>query len=741
MSRILPAFPWAAGLLGAGLGATASAQFNDATQLQEITVTATRSAREVEDVPSTVTVIDEQEIDRNLVQNIDDLVRYEPGVSVDDSGRFGLTGFRIRGIGGDRVLTLVDGLRIADEFSFGPFQDSNRDFVDVDSLKTVEIVRGPASALYGSDAIGGVVAFTTKDPEDYLGLFNENYYVGAKASYYGADDSLAGTATAALGQGPVSGLINYTHRNGHELESHGGQGGTGPEREEADPQDYQTDNLLAKVILEPNEHHRLKLTADYFSGDTDSDILSSVGTTTRGVVTEELLGEDQRERTRFSLDYQFQQDLSAFERLQLSVYQQDSETEQVTRQVLASEQGRTRRFRSSEFEQTLRGMDLQMDKSLRLGETEHYIIYGGQYYTVDGDNQRDGNTVDADSGAEIPEFQPFPTRAFPTSETTQYAFYLQDEISLLDGRLTVTPGLRYDVYELDADEDDDTYLEGNPGSPPPEDFDDSALSLKLGAVFRLDEAWSVYGQYAEGFRAPSYDNVNVGFTNLIGGYKTIPNPELKPEESRGVEFGVRGSGQMGSVALALFYNRYENFIEPLAAQGVDPNDGLLVFQAENRGEVTIKGVELRGELYLDTFNPALEGWRFKGSVAYAQGDDEEIDQPLNSIDPLKAVLGLGYDAPQQPWGGELIWTVVDAKDRIDDSAGEQFTTPGYGVLDLLAYYRLGEHTEVNLGLFNLTDKKYWEWGEEFLGRDPNDPNLNRLTEPGRHLSLSLRTEW
>jgi hemoglobin/transferrin/lactoferrin receptor protein len=144
------------------------------TELVKITVTATRSERAVKDFAGTVSVIDKEDIERYLVRDIEDLVRFEPGVSVDSSGPFGLSGFRIRGIGGDRVLTKIDGIRIADEFSFGPFQDSNRDFVDVDELKSVEIVRGPASSLYGSDAIGGVVTFITKDPADYLGIFLVN---------------------------------------------------------------------------------------------------------------------------------------------------------------------------------------------------------------------------------------------------------------------------------------------------------------------------------------------------------------------------------------------------------------------------------------------------------------------------------------------------------------------------------------------------------------------------------------
>ena len=102
--------------------------------------------------------------------DIADLVRFEPGVSVSGTGsRFGLTGFKIRGIGGNRVLTLIDGVRVPDEFSFGPFLSARRDFVDIDSLKRLEIARGPISSLYGSDALGGVVALATKEPGDQLG--------------------------------------------------------------------------------------------------------------------------------------------------------------------------------------------------------------------------------------------------------------------------------------------------------------------------------------------------------------------------------------------------------------------------------------------------------------------------------------------------------------------------------------------------------------------------------------------
>jgi hemoglobin/transferrin/lactoferrin receptor protein len=129
-------------------------------ELPPVSVTATRTERPVDEVPGTVTVIDQQTIEKNVMKDISDVVRYEPGVSVSNNpGRFGRNSFNIRGIGGNRVLMQVDGIRLPDAFSFGSFSSATRDVVDIDALKAIEIVRGPGSSLYGSDAIAGVVSY------------------------------------------------------------------------------------------------------------------------------------------------------------------------------------------------------------------------------------------------------------------------------------------------------------------------------------------------------------------------------------------------------------------------------------------------------------------------------------------------------------------------------------------------------------------------------------------------------
>ncbi|NLZ79928.1 MAG: TonB-dependent receptor plug domain-containing protein, partial [Gammaproteobacteria bacterium] len=167
------------------------------TKFDAITVTTTRSEQKLSEVPSTVSVQDERQIDQQNIKNIQDLIRYEPGVSVSGgNSRFGLSGFTIRGIGGNRVLTQVDGVSVADSFSFGGFLNARRDYVDLDTVKQVEIIRGPASSLYGSDAIGGAVSFITKDAGDYLDE-GDDVYLRLKTGYDGSDDSWLRSGTVA----------------------------------------------------------------------------------------------------------------------------------------------------------------------------------------------------------------------------------------------------------------------------------------------------------------------------------------------------------------------------------------------------------------------------------------------------------------------------------------------------------------------------------------------------------------
>ncbi|MEM1435966.1 MAG: TonB-dependent hemoglobin/transferrin/lactoferrin family receptor [Pseudomonadota bacterium] len=703
----------------------------------------TRTERAVSDVAATVTIKDAEEIERELARDIADLIRFEPGVSVGGTGsRFGLAGFNIRGVDGNRVLTLVDGVRVPEEFSFGPFLSARRDFVDIDSLDRVEIARGPISSLFGSDALGGVVAFSTRRPQDYL-RDGENMHAAFRAGYSSADEALNGTLDFALGNERFSALLTATRRDGSETETAGGLGGTGPTREQADPQDVETENLSLKLGFSPAERHQLLLTLNRFDNQIDSEILSDYNTVSRGVTTLTRETQDERDRRGVTLDYRFQDAEGWLQDVQLKVYRQESTTEQLTIDERAGFAGLQTRRRFSEFEQQIDGAYAQATSTFETGGITHTLTVGGEYYQTDSESLRDGGTVDA-VGAVVPEFFPLPTRDFPSTQVTQTAFFIQDEIALLGGRLLLSPGLRYDRFDADVNADA-IYRNGNPGIAEPEDYRDSEVTGKFGAVFDLTEAASVYGRYSQGFRAPPYDDVNVGFTNFIGGYKTISNPDLVSETSDGLEFGFRWQSEPARFAVAVFRNDYEDFIESLAIApqflpfgGIDPADNLLTFQSVNRAEVRIEGIEFTGELALGELTPALTGVRLRTAIAYADGEDRDRGEPLNTVEPLTAVLGIGYDAPSGRFGGDVRWTLVDAKDESDiDAENPRLATAGYGIVDLLAYVRFSEQVSLNVGLFNLGDKDYIRWADTGgIGGDAP----GRFTQPGFNAAATLRIE-
>ena len=725
-------------LLASGAFADTTDEGGEEAADETITVVATRTEQPLDAVAATVSVKTAEQIEEELARDIADLVRFEPGVSVAGTGsRFGLSGFRIRGIGGNRVLTLIDGVRVPDEFSFGPFLSARRDLVDIDSLRRAEIARGPVSALWGSDALGGVVSFTTKSPRDRLDP-GDAFAAAFKGGHSSADGSTVGTVDLAAARGPLSAMLLYTRRSGQETDTAGAIAGTGADREKPDPQENTSDNVVAKVVFSPSARHRLALGIDLYANDTTSEILSDYGSVVFGTTVNRRDADDARQRQRTSLAYRYAAPLAIADRIDLTLYRQSGETTQRTREERTT---RTRamqtRRRDSFYEQRIDGVAVQFGKRFATGGVGHALTYGAEHFVTSNAGLRDGGTFDA-AGSPVREFSPLPTRDFPLTDVAQTALFVQDEIELLGGALLLSPGLRFDRFDADA-EPDSIYLSGNPGSATPEDYGDSEITAKIGAVYRFNSAFSAYAGYSEGFRAPPYDDVNVGFTNFLGGYKTVANPNLESERSRGVEVGARFVSDAVELRWSLFRNDYEDFIESFAlaprflrSGGIDPADGLRTFQSVNRANVRIQGSELSGA--------AVFGGGFSGrlALAYADGEDRAAGAPLSSVDPLTTVLGLGYDAPSGRWGGQLVGTLVRGKDAADiDPADGRPATAGYGIVDLLAHMNLGSRTRIHVGLFNLTDKTYVRWADTAsVGADA----MARFTQPGRNAAVTVRVE-
>ena len=194
-------------------GAEDADQPEQAEPADQIVVVAHKDERSVREIAANVTVLSRAELNSELATSVGDVFRYVPGVDYEAAGtRFGTEGINIRGIGGNRVAILVDGVPLTDQFDTGSFSNATRDFIDAGLIQSIEVLHGPASALYGSSAIGGVVAVRTPDPDDIIrrGEIGGDFL----GTWRGTDNSAHGQAMMALGDNSLGVMAGYSWRDG-----------------------------------------------------------------------------------------------------------------------------------------------------------------------------------------------------------------------------------------------------------------------------------------------------------------------------------------------------------------------------------------------------------------------------------------------------------------------------------------------------------------------------------------------
>jgi hemoglobin/transferrin/lactoferrin receptor protein len=700
-----------------------------------VTVTSTLNPLSVKESPSTVSVIDAETIDRQLIQTTADLVRFEPGIYVESNlTRVGLNGFNIRGIGGNRVMTMVDGVETAEQFDFGPF-NVHQFQIDLDALKSVELVRSAGSSMYGSDALGGVVSFFTKDPADYLA--GQAFHLGARTVFDSRAREGSGNIVVAGGRPRLQASLFASYVDGGELRTRGTRASEDATRTVANPQDRRSVSALGKLVFTVRPGHVLRISMERADHDIDTTAFSARGVIVQGpfrTTVSDISSTDTLQRTRASIDHRLE-NRGGLNQVFWSAYVQDSRTDQVVDEVRTTAGigpvVTALRRGTLDFEQKGYGGSVQGRKLVMPGGQAVLFTFGGSYRHNRFDMIRDRVDVNAATGAVIPVTNVIlPTKYFPRSDVDEAGTYLQAEIRV--GRLTLVPGVRYDRYSMDADETDQVFLASL--SPAPADFRADAVSSRVGAAFALSPAVTVHAQYAGGFRAPPYSAVNSGFTNLAGGYTTLPNSELRAETSDNVEAGVRVSARRTSLGVTVFSNHYDDFIQQVS-RGFNPFTRLLEFQNQNVAKVTIRGVELRGDARL------ARDLRLRAAYTLIRGHDVSgaIDVPLDTLAPDQGVVGLEYAPATGRWGTELIVRAVAG--QIPERAGENaFVPDAYTVADAIGWVALGRDVMLRAGVLNLTNVRYFEWAN-VRGRGAADPAIDRFSSPGISGIASLSFGW
>ena len=702
-------------------------------QKEEIVVVASRIPTIASEVIGSVTSIDNEQLQVQMIDGLEQLVRYVPGVSAHKESQYGRSlteDVHIRGIHGGAIF-LIDGIRISDSYvGYG------RDTVDTDLLKKVEILKGPSSVEYGSDGLAGTIAYFTKNPSDLASI--DSPYASVSADYDNSNNQEKFNFLSAYVSESIDLLIQLVERNLEETELHNDF------NLRANPLEANQQSLLAKIIFSPTENTKSTLVADIQEWEgqwaINSDERFIYFPSPRSISSS--TGDDEGSRERFTLRFDNSKKNLLYDQASLVVYSQETEQSQITIQNQVSFYSGmqaaptpTMRVRDFDFNQSIDGFSLEAYKTVGM----HQMVYGVNLDSTKTERPRMLSEINLITGipTNIVDGETYPNKTFPDSETDRSALFFNDRINISDKQV-LNLGFRYERYELEP-KPDQLLKNANILNYQVSNKKDSDFSLKFGYLFDLKDNLTAYTQYAEGFKAPNYENSNIVFTNYLLYYTVVPNPNLESETSKSIEFGLRGYGDSSNWDLAFYRNEVKGFIH---YEIIGFSQGLGIYQYQNAENVEIDGLEF-------SYNKELSD-NLSIKAAFAMGNGEEIEggkrTPMIEIDPNELILGLDWTSSDEKLGLQALYSLSGkSKDNLEpvclnNSCSPRFTTGGFGIIDIFGFYNINDHIEMRLAIENLTDKKYHRWAS--VAQLPeDDAELDLYGQSGRALSASFKYKF
>jgi hemoglobin/transferrin/lactoferrin receptor protein len=705
---------------------TAADTKTDAAIIEEVVVVANKHERTRREITANVSVFDAADFRFELASSVADVFRYAPGIDYEsDRSRFGAESINIRGIAGNRVAILLDGVPASDQFDVGSFSNATRDIVNAGFVNSIEVLHGPASALYGSSAIGGVVAMKTIDPR----LFTRAGGHGGRfvSNWRDDDSSLTATAMQAIASDSLALLAGLSGADGHEA-------AVSAADTQLDRRAFKSRSALIKLVADDDRGNRWRAMLYHREGDVHSDATSMLGNG-RFRSTTALVGDDEYGSDIASIEYAFTTDRHFADEGVLRAWYQASDFVQQTydERALAARPVAIERLFS--FRQNGFGVEANLQKAVRIGQVSHRLSYGFEARHRETEEYRDGLETGLEDGAQTNVLlgEAFPLRDFPISDTDEWGAFLEDTITL--GRWSLTAALRADHYAM-RPVVDAMYAEDYPFAEPVS-ISEFELSPKAGLIYELSPSSEIYLQYSRGFRAPPYEDANISLELPLFNVRAVPNPDLRSERSDGIDVGARWRGTNGRAYLSVFRTEYTDFIESKVRLGPDPDSGRTLFQSQNIASATIEGIEAGGSLDLSML---LEGLVLDGSIFIARSENRDNGEALNSVGPPQAVAGISWASPADRLQMSLRGTFTDDWSSRDESAGRLFKPAGYGLVDAYLSYRPGRSLTLRAGILNLTDRTYWAW-TDVRGLAPDDPVIPYLSGPGRRFTVGIDMQW
>ncbi len=677
---------------------------------ETIVVKGQRIEQKLSEVSGSITVITEEDLDRQVATELTDVFKNEPGVSVTGSaGR--PQNIIIRGMGGNRVLIIKDGVWVSDGFGADDLNDKvGRFSFDLDDVKQIEVAKGAGSSLHGSDAIGGTIVISTKQPEDYLQ--GQDAYLGSKVLHDGNSDKQKLSATGAARIRDTEHLLRLSGWQGHETANYD---------ESRIPADLDGLSASTSSRIQLNEHHLLRLELDYFEDNAERNQGPREVPQPDGKWQVRQYHEQGSQRTQGGkLAWEASNlDTVLADSLTWSAYGNHSKNTANKRSLLQNDLlSGYPRYRSERelatFTEDRIGTELDVRRDLATGHLAHQLSYGIELERTT--HERPVEKLSLEAG--IP--QPGQSAPFSRARTDRAGVWLGDVASL--GQWQFTPTLRMDHQWL-------TPLDGS------HDSNHSwHLSPSLATSYRFNDQWRSWLSYANGFRAPSYDKVygNIPHYFALPPFEIIANTGLKEETSHSIEWGLSGEGDNWSIKPALFYNRYYNFID-WRQTGFRLDDGVFLRQYRNVAKAETWGAELAASLWLS------DEWELSTNLAWMDGKDHR-GEPLRTQTPLEGNTTLRWQ--QLDWGVELSGNYAAAMTKVPQCANAQTgyngacqSSAGWFSLDLTGDWQITEALKVNATIGNLLDTRYVRY-QDVAGL-PAGSDTSLYSQSGRYLSASL----
>lgn len=655
-------------------GVTVQAEELPVYSFDEVVVTATRTENDVKKVPASTQVITQEDIKRGGATSVRNALSMYANIFQKSKVRGGGHDIIIRGMETKHSLVMVNGRRISNEADANGLGNAmSLDRININDVEKIEIVRGPSSALYGSEAMGGVLNIITKPSKEQTLLTGLEHTSEDTSHWWHADTGRIGNFSMTL-----DARFNKINRSMPDTATESDPYGTA-----------QTYNASLNYYV--NDHSYVNAYMDYYSQHLKTDMgtpamkpitltTSSGKMSLSGQAMLEGTGSKAFKQKNYGISWNGKTDKNDWQ-IQAYMSKFNWSTTSSTK-VLGSippagmegmfnyllQKKNTYDFNHDEHNMwAIEGRD-----SLRVND-HHRVTFGAEY--VKDKVAGTGLGSNGDGVHSITENGK--TKSSSEKTLSSYAAYLQDEIEY--GKWFIVPAIRYDHHSAYG----------------------SHTSPKIGVTYNATDHFRIKANYGDGFKAPSvsqlyYDlDMEMGRGNWV---HLTGNPNLKPEKSKSWDLGVEAEFGKGYGSLTYFDNDVDNLIASIP-KGKDSN-GHKLHRYENVNKARIKGLE---NTLGYRFNDTLE---FKVTSTLLDAKDTSAGKDLTQRARLSQIYQLIYDDHKDTGWSAVLWNQLDYKFVTGKAwEGGESVKKSYSLTNFSLTRKVNKDTRVYGSVQNIFDKK------------------------------------